>query len=271
MKKILLLLLSLSLITSVTLNAMAPKELLTKMCKSNLTICALLSATGYAYADKELRKVLQENSIQNPVRIAQIHAYLKKAGIKNPEKIPLIDGPWATFMGTRKIIFAPSELAKDDSGKQLETFSAAHEVGHIKHYDSESTFALTITSLYAQLRLHDHIKKQFQGASRYSKLIALWSVYLACLGPVRSAYCRTRERAADYYALTTLQDQAVCETVANRFSLLASAERLDPEDFTIFSIMYEKIFSTHPSNSQRAEYIKKYAETLRSQQHSTQK
>lgn len=265
MKKILLPLLSLSILISTMLNAMAPKELLKKVITSNLTFCSLVYGINHLYQTSKLEKEINGQVLQDPARIAQVQEFLAKSGIKNPETFRFIKGEWATN-GPQKVIWAPESLAVTNKQIAKDRFFSAHEAGHIQHHDLTKSHVLSMGLIWSTINVQEYITKHYKGWSRYNRLSLLWGLYALTNTPIQRAYGRQQEKNADMYAADIVQDPAIVQAAANHYAKSALEQyyyKLMIENKPNDSSIFEQLYSTHPSDLKRAYYLSQHAKDLR--------
>lgn len=269
---------------SISIKALEVNTAIKTAYKLNTFLGVVIPLVNYIRNHTILKKETEKVQLLDPVRIAQIHTYLRNAGINNPESIHLIKKDyWATALATPKVLYTRPRIAITQKQIAKDMGSVAHEVGHMKHYDAEREILLQVAVHYTINKLSEKYAEQTIESKTKDELLhsMLCTLGLMCANilltrPLLRFYSRYKERQADKYAMSILNNPVVCQEEAKYFEKQATKNALldktkqqqSSKPLSIFSRIKSwynnTLCSTHPDNKERAIFFAQHAQKLRS-------
>jgi Zn-dependent protease with chaperone function len=155
------------------------------------------------------------------------------------------------LFGTKRIVVGDTLLDRFEPRETL--FVVAHELGHYVNGDVWRAVGLGVAAsafvFFGSRSLAEQPGRQLASTAGLARLLFLISLLGTLAGPLVSAFSRSRERAADRFALQATHDGAAGAAAFTRLRERNLAEDEQPK-------WMELLFSSHPSLGSRIERLK---------------
>jgi Zn-dependent protease with chaperone function len=155
------------------------------------------------------------------------------------------------LFGTKRIVVGDTLLDRFEPRETL--FVVAHELGHYVYGDVWRGVALGVAAsafvFFGGRGLAERPGRQLASTAGLVRLLFAMSLLGTLAGPILSAFSRSRERAADGFALQATHDGAAGAAAFTRLRERNLAEDEQPK-------WMELLFSSHPSLRSRIERLK---------------